>query len=70
MLRITLFVLSSMLFICSIVSCGLHTEELSGAGHVAGYDYPVQNCTECHGNDLRGDNDAPSCFACHDQKWE
>jgi hypothetical protein len=37
---------------------------------VAGYKDPAQNCTECHGNDLKGDEDAPSCFTCHDQNWE
>jgi hypothetical protein len=70
LLRIILLVLFSILVTCIYISCGLHTEELGGVGHVAGYKDPAQNCTECHGNDLQGDDDAQSCFACHDQNWE
>jgi len=62
LLRIILLGLFSLLITCLYVSCGRHTEEIGGVGHVEGYEDPVKNCTECHGNDLRGDDDAPSCF--------
>jgi hypothetical protein len=78
MIKIILFGLLSILIIFIYVSCDSlmeeiggvgHKEEIGGVGHATGYEYPVQNCTECHGSDLKGDDDAPSCFSCHDQNW-
>jgi hypothetical protein len=57
--RIILLYLFRTLFICIGISCGSHTEVIGGIGHVEGYGDPVQNCTECHGNDLQGEDDAP-----------
>jgi hypothetical protein len=30
---------------------------------------PFNNCTLCHGSDLMGEGNAPSCFECHGQVW-
>lgn len=47
-----------------------HDVRISGVFHASGLDAPTQNCTQCHGADLRGgDNGEPSCFSCHDQVW-
>jgi len=47
-----------------------HTVLKSGAAHAPGLNNPTQNCTSCHGADLRGGTSGqPSCFSCHGQKW-
>ena len=47
-----------------------HTVIKDGVAHAAGLNDPTQNCTQCHGADLRGGtDDEPSCFACHGQQW-
>ena len=47
-----------------------HTVLRSGVTHAPGLTDPLQNCTSCHGADLRGGaNGQPSCFTCHGQKW-
>ena len=47
-----------------------HTVINDGVPHAPGLNDPTQNCTSCHGADLRGGpNGQPSCFACHGQKW-
>jgi hypothetical protein len=47
-----------------------HTVQQGGVFHAPGLESPEQNCTECHGSDLRGGDDGqPSCFRCHGQKW-
>ena len=49
---------------------GTHTVIENGVAHAPGLNDPTQNCTECHGADLRGgSDDEPSCFACHGQQW-
>ena len=47
-----------------------HTVVRNGVAHAPGLNDPTQNCTQCHGADLRGGtDDEPSCFTCHGQKW-
>ena len=47
-----------------------HTVINDGVPHAPGLNDPTQNCTTCHGADLRGGpNGQPSCFSCHGQKW-
>ena len=47
-----------------------HTVIQDGVPHAPGLNDPMQNCTSCHGSDLRGGADGqPSCFTCHGQKW-
>ncbi|MDT8446707.1 MAG: hypothetical protein RRB13_07410 [bacterium] len=46
-----------------------HTTMLYGYGHAEAYNSPQNNCSECHGSDLRGSKAAPSCYSCHGQKW-
>jgi len=39
--------------------------------HADGYDQPyTAHCTECHGRSLTGTAQAPSCYSCHDHRWE
>jgi len=46
-----------------------HTDDKDGALHAPGKDTPYSSgCTACHGTTLQGDL-GPSCFSCHDQKW-
>ena len=46
-----------------------HTDDKDGALHGPGKDTPYSSgCTACHGTTLQGDL-GPSCFSCHDQKW-
>ncbi len=37
--------------------------------HKAGLKDAETNCTECHGDDLRGGNVGVSCYECHGKKW-
>lgn len=47
-----------------------HTVVQEGVAHRPGLRDPNQNCTGCHGADLRGGADGePSCYSCHGQKW-
>ena len=47
-----------------------HTVVMDGVPHSPGLNAPAENCSGCHGSDLRGgDNGEPSCFSCHGQKW-
>ena len=46
-----------------------HTVSQDGIRHMPGLRDPENECTTCHGADLRGDGDAPSCFACHGREW-
>jgi len=47
----------------------IHTINVEGAFHVPGLRLPFENCATCHGDSLRGKNNSPSCFECHDDKW-
>jgi len=41
-----------------------------GVIHMEGLRDPVNNCTACHGDDLRGGDDGePSCYSSHGKKW-
>ena len=47
-----------------------HTVVKNGVTHAPGLNNPTENCTSCHGSDLRGGaSGQPSCFSCHNQKW-
>jgi mono/diheme cytochrome c family protein len=46
-----------------------HTISQDGVRHLPGLMEPEQNCTACHGADLRGTASAPSCFTCHGKEW-
>lgn len=46
-----------------------HTVRRDGVWHAPGLEEPAENCAECHGADLRGRGDAPSCFRCHGEVW-
>lgn len=51
-------------------SCGSHTIDLGGTRHAPGYCQPLQNCSACHGVNLRGGSTGqPSCFSCHGERW-
>lgn len=47
-----------------------HTVNEDGIGHYPGLTDPEQNCTTCHGADLRGGTGGqPSCYSCHGKTW-
>jgi cytochrome c553 len=47
-----------------------HTVSKDGVLHMSGLNDPLNNCTGCHGADLRGgDEGQPSCYRCHGVKW-
>jgi hypothetical protein len=46
-----------------------HDVNNSGVWHGEGLDDPPANCTECHGDDLRGTPETPSCYDCHGSQW-
>jgi mono/diheme cytochrome c family protein len=46
-----------------------HTVRRGSAWHAPGLNDPEQSCISCHGADLRGAGQAPSCYRCHGQKW-
>lgn len=46
-----------------------HTISRDGVRHLPGLTDPETNCVTCHGADLRGGANAPSCFTCHGQVW-
>ncbi len=46
-----------------------HTISKDGVMHRNGLSDPLQNCTDCHGNDLTGGTSQVSCFECHGQEW-
>ncbi len=45
-----------------------HTIREEGFLHMPGLKNPMQNCVDCHGEDLRG-GIAPSCYTCHGREW-
>jgi hypothetical protein len=56
-----------------------HTIDRGGALHKEGYQQPLDECTECHGSDLKGgiyNNEnglqvaCASCYQCHSSVWE
>jgi len=46
-----------------------HNISKNGYMHKSGYSDPLNNCAECHGDDLQGGTVAVSCYACHGEKW-
>ena len=45
-----------------------HTVSQDGVRHRPGLRDPENNCTGCHGTDLRG-GAGPSCYSCHGKQW-
>ena len=48
---------------------GDHTIRKEGIMHKPGLNDPVLNCASCHGSNLRGSEEAPSCYECHGKEW-
>ncbi|MFH2129994.1 MAG: hypothetical protein ABIK68_06440 [bacterium] len=48
----------------------IHTVSEEGVYHAPGLKTPLDNCVACHGSDLRGKDNAPSCYLCHGNKWD
>ena len=46
-----------------------HTIRKDGIMHKPGLNDPVLNCASCHGSNLRGSEEAPSCYECHGKEW-
>jgi hypothetical protein len=46
-----------------------HTVDNGGVMHGEGIADPLANCTECHGANLEGTADTPSCTSCHERRW-
>ena len=46
-----------------------HTVNQDGVRHAPGLNDPEQFCVSCHGADLRGAAEAPSCYECHGARW-
>lgn len=46
-----------------------HTISKGGAQHAPGLYDPENECTGCHGSNLRGGGEAPSCYSCHSKQW-
>ena len=46
-----------------------HSISKDGAMHKPGLGDPETNCVSCHGSNLRGSEEAPSCFECHGKEW-
>jgi hypothetical protein len=48
----------------------VHSVSLNGHAHADGLCRPLDNCTACHGADLKGGKGGqPSCFSCHADLW-
>ena len=45
-----------------------HTKNKHGFMHKPGAKKESATCKECHGPELKG-GDGPSCYTCHDKKW-
>ncbi|MDH5559699.1 MAG: hypothetical protein OEY59_02440 [Deltaproteobacteria bacterium] len=68
-----------MISLISLISCD-EKEILRGddfhrtvlvQNHGVGYDDPLNNCAECHGDDLKGgENGEVSCYLCHANMWD
>lgn len=79
MFRNILLIIVLVIFV-SIIACSSstdsdydppadHTVNKDGIKHKSGLTNPMENCTDCHGSDLRGTNSAPSCYECHGKEW-
>ncbi|MFH1808692.1 MAG: hypothetical protein ABIJ09_08100 [Pseudomonadota bacterium] len=47
-----------------------HTEAHGPYLHKPGGQQARDNCVACHGQDLKGGDQAPSCLSCHGQTWQ
>lgn len=47
-----------------------HTKIKDGVAHGKKLKKPEENCVGCHGDDLLGTPDAPSCLNCHGAIWD
>ena len=47
-----------------------HSFSRNGVKHGTKLYQPAANCASCHGSDLKGQNNRPSCYSCHGAKWE
>jgi len=47
-----------------------HNISKQGAMHKPGLESPLEDCTDCHGADLRGDMVQVSCYTCHGETWK
>ena len=47
----------------------VHNVNMNGVLHGAGLFSPADNCSQCHGADLRGGTVGVSCYACHTDRW-
>jgi len=46
-----------------------HAKDRKGVRHKSGSKQALQNCSPCHGADLKGGT-GPSCYACHGKEWK
>ncbi|OGH00908.1 MAG: hypothetical protein A2600_03385 [Candidatus Lambdaproteobacteria bacterium RIFOXYD1_FULL_56_27] len=46
-----------------------HTKSKDGVMHGPDLKNPNTYCVSCHGADLRGTTEAPSCYKCHGAEW-
>lgn len=46
-----------------------HTANRGGVLHAPGLTDPRDNCSRCHGSDLRGGSVGVSCYQCHGELW-
>lgn len=44
----------------------LHSVNNGDSCHAEGNEDPKTNCSGCHGSNLEGQGNAPSCTSCHD----
>ncbi|MEN8154405.1 MAG: hypothetical protein ABFR75_10325 [Acidobacteriota bacterium] len=68
-----------IIIILPLVSCNIlnpksnvpkdHDINMGGDCHKEGLYDPLNNCASCHGQNLEGSGDTPSCFQCHGKKW-
>jgi hypothetical protein len=47
-----------------------HMVNISGFFHKSGHANPERECVECHGAQLEGTGDSPSCLLCHGNLWD
>ncbi len=47
-----------------------HTVSHGGFNHHSDLNSPEGTCNSCHGENLEGENNNPSCLICHEKLWE
>ncbi len=76
-MKYVLLFASAILFACSSPTANKskynppadHTISKDGAKHKPGLTDPLNNCSSCHGADLKGGDVGVSCYECHGKKW-